>query len=196
MNKLNKRTAVFNSEFKTRAEEDKKIIEGYFVVYNEPTELWEGVFEEISRDALTNYIYGTDIRCLFNHDTNIVLARQGNGTLFLESDEKGLYGTVHINENDTQALDIYHRIERGDINACSFGFMPIKESRIDEEDGSVRYVVEEAKIIEVSPVTFPAYPTTEIAARKKDFEIDEKREQAKRDFKIRKNKLKEKYVNE
>lgn len=196
MNSVQKRTAVFDSYFKTRAAEDKKIIEGYFVVYNERTELWPGVFEEISDKALLDSLEVNDVRCLFNHDTNVVLGRTGNNTLKLKSDDYGLYGTLEINEKDNQALDIYHRIERGDISACSFGFYPESETRHDEEDGSVLYVVEKGNILEVSPVTFPAYPTTEIAARKKDFEIDQKREQAKRDLKIRKDKLKEKYVNE
>lgn len=194
MNKeLSKRTAIFDSEFKTRAVEDKKIIEGYFVVYNERTELWPGVYEEISDKALLSSLATNDIRCLFNHDSNIVLGRTGNNTLTLTSDDYGLKASVEINENDREAMDIYARIERGDISSCSFGFFPTKETRHDEEDGSVRYVVEEGNIIEVSPVAFPAYPTTEIAARKKDFEIDQQREQAKRDLKIRKDKLKEKY---
>lgn len=196
MNEISKRTAVFNSDFKVRTEENKKIIEGYFVVYNQRTELWPGVLEEISENSLIESLASNDVRCLFNHDTNIVLGRTGNGTLKLKSDEKGLYGVVEINENDREAVDIYARIERGDINACSFGFYPIKESREDLENGDVCYIVEKAKIFEVSPVTFPAYPTTEIAARKKDFEMDQKREQEKRDFNIRKQKLKEKYVNE
>ena len=196
MNSIQKRTAVFGSEFKTRAEEDKKVIEGYFVVYNQATELWQGVLEEISDKALLKSLTTNDVRCLFNHDTNIVLGRTGNETLKLKSDDYGLYGTLEINEKDTQALDIYHRIARGDINACSFGFYPTRESRHEEEDGVIRYVVEEGDIHEVSPVTFPAYPTTEIAASKKDFELDQRKEQAKRDFKIRKQKLKEKYINE
>ena len=194
MNSMTKRTAIFDSEFKTREVEDKKIIEGYFVVYNEPTELWSGVYEEINEGALLDSLSVNDVRCLFNHDTNIVLGRTGNNTLTLKSDEKGLYGRVEINENDREALDIYHRIERGDISACSFGFYPEKETRYDNEDGTVRYVVEKGNILEVSPVTFPAYPTTEIAARKKDFALDEKREQEKRDFEIRKNELKEIYL--
>ena len=174
MNKeLSKRTAIFDSEFKTRAVEDKKIIEGYFVVYNERTELWPGVYEEISDKALLSSLETNDIRCLFNHDSNIVLGRTGNNTLTLTSDDYGLKGAVEINENDredNQALDIYHRIERGDISSCSFGFFPTKETRHDEEDGSVRYVVEEGNIIEVSPVAFPAYPTTQIEARKSQLE--------------------------
>ena len=196
MNSVKKRTAIFGSEFKTRAKEDKKIIEGYFVVYNERTELWDGVFEEISDKALLKSLQKNDVRCLFNHDANIVLGRTGNNTLQLKSDEYGLFGTLEINENDSEALNIYHRIVRGDINACSFGFYPTRETRHEDEDGSVRYVIEEGDILEVSPVAFPAYPTTEIAARKKDFEVDQIKQQALRDFKIRKQKLKEKYINE
>lgn len=180
------REMYFRTDFQTRQENDAKYIEGYFIRFNEETELWDGVFEEVAPEAVDDSLKNNDIRCLFNHDTSIVLGRTGNGTLELKKDSKGIFGRVKINPNDKQALDIYARIERGDINACSFGFNIINEEIQNRDDGTVKFILKKIDLHEVSPVTFPAYPTTSIQAREKDLE-----EYKQRQLKVRKNKLKE-----
>lgn len=184
--KIKTREMYFRTDFHTRQENDERFIEGYFIRFNEETELWEGLFEEVDPKAVDDSLRNNDIRCLFNHDTNIVLGRTSNGTLELRKDEKGLFGRVKINPNDKQALDIYARIERGDINACSFGFNIIDEEVQNREDGTTKFILKKIDLHEVSPVTFPAYPTTTIQARKKDLE-----EYKRRQLEARKNKLKE-----
>jgi len=184
--KIKTREMYFRTDFQTRQENDAKYIEGYFIRFNEETELWEGLFEEVDPKAVDDSLKNNDIRCLFNHDTNIVLGRTGNGTLELKKDEKGLFGRVKINPNDKQAMDIYARIERGDINACSFGFNIIDEEIQNRDDGTTKFVLKKIDLHEVSPVTFPAYPTTSIQARKQDLA-----EHKKRKLEAKKNKLKE-----
>lgn len=184
--KIKTREMYFRTDFHTRQENDERFIEGYFIRFNEETELWDGVFEEVAPEAVDDSLKNNDIRCLFNHDTNIVLGRTGNGTLELRKDEKGLFGRVKINPNDKQALDIYARIERGDINACSFGFNIISEEVQNRDDGTIKFILKKIDLHEVSPVTFPAYPTTSIEARKKDIEKHKQRQ-----LEVRKNKLKE-----
>ena len=76
----------FRTDFQTRQENDTKYIEGYFIRFNEETELWGGVFEEVAPEAVDDSLKNNDIRCLFNHDTSIVLGRTGNGTLELKKD--------------------------------------------------------------------------------------------------------------
>lgn len=180
------REMYFRTDFQTRQENDAKYIEGYFIRFNEETELWDGVFEEVAPEAVDDSLKNNDIRCLFNHDTSIVLGRTGNGTLELKKDSKGIFGRVKINPNDKQALDIYARIERGDINACSFGFNIINEEIQNRDDGTVKFILKKIDLHEVSPVTFPAYPTTSIQARKQDLA-----EHKKRKLEAKKNKLKE-----
>jgi len=184
--KIKTREMYFRTDFQTRQENDTKYIEGYFIRFNEETELWDGVFEEVAPEAVEDSLKNNDIRCLFNHDTSIVLGRTGNGTLELKKDSKGIFGRVKINPNDKQALDIYARIERGDINACSFGFNIINEEIQNRDDGTVKFILKKIDLHEVSPVTFPAYPTTSIQAREKDLE-----EYKQRQLEVRKNKLKE-----
>ena len=184
--KIKTREMYFRTDFQTRQENDAKYIEGYFIRFNEETELWDGVFEEVDPKAVDDSLKNNDIRCLFNHDTSIVLGRTGNGTLELKKDSKGIFGRVKVNPNDKQALDIYARIERGDINACSFGFNIINEEIQNRDDGTVKFILKKIDLHEVSPVTFPAYPTTSIQARKQDLV-----EHKKRKLEARKNKLKE-----
>ena len=184
--KIKTREMYFRTDFQTRQENDTKYIEGYFIRFNEETELWDGVFEEVSPEAVVNSLKNNDIRCLFNHDTSIVLGRTGNKTLELKADSVGLFGRVKINPNDKQAMDILARIERGDINACSFGFNIISEEIQNRDDGTVKFILREIDLKEVSPVTFPAYPTTSISARKKDYEQYKQKQ-----LELRKSKLKE-----
>ena len=184
---LDKIHAYFASELKTRAEgESEKYIEGYFAVFNQETELWPGCYEKIAIGAFDNSIKNNDIRCLFNHDSGFVLGRSASKTLELRVDAYGLWGRVKLNPSDRQAMDIYARVERGDISGCSFGFNPIRESFEDRNDGTL-WIVEEADTAEVSICTFPAYPQTEIQARQKDMQVSQKRqlEQKKSELKIK-----------
>jgi len=189
--KLNKRQAYFASKLTTRSEPDggDKFIEGYFAVFEQETELWRGVFEKIARGAFDNSINNNDIRCLFNHDSGFVLGRTASQTLELKVDAHGLWGRVKINSSDSQAMDIYARVERGDISGCSFGFNPLKE-RYEERENDILWIVEEADTAEVSICTFPAYPQTEIQARQNDF-----KESQKRSLEQRKQKLKNRLEN-
>ena len=170
---MEKRNVYFTGDFKTRAESDgQKIIEGYFAVFNQRTELWDDFFEEIVPGAFDESLKTNDIRCLFNHNSDVVLGRNGSNTLTLHADTYGLYGSVVINPNDTQATDIYARVERGDITGCSFGFNTYfdDEEYIRNPDGTTLCRVLKADVREISICPFPAYPQTVIQARKNDYE--------------------------
>lgn len=174
MNKRNMYTQ--NIELRAENTESNELsIEGYFAVYDSPTQLFDGYYESISPGAFKRSLEGNDIRCLFDHQSSTVLGRTGNQTLTLRSDDKGLYGKVTINRDDTEAMNIYQRVKRGDISGCSFGFLPVEERSEPYENG-VLYRVNEADTVEVSIVTFPAYPDTEIQARSKKFEQDNKKQ--------------------
>ncbi|MBR1540698.1 MAG: HK97 family phage prohead protease [Clostridia bacterium] len=169
--------------------DDEKCIEGYFALYENETELWEGCREIISKGAFSNTITKNDVRALINHDTTLVLGRTKAGTLELKEDDKGLFGRIRINPNDSDAMNLYSRVERGDVDQCSFGFNIIDEDYEELADGSVRFRINEIDLQEVSCCTFPAYEDTSIQARKKDFE-KAKGEIQERSFDAQKNKLK------
>ncbi|MBB6451991.1 hypothetical protein HNQ94_000412 [Salirhabdus euzebyi] len=185
-----RQTRSLSTDLKTRSEEDgEKVIEGYFAVFNSETELWRGAFEEIAPGAFDNTM-SNDIRALINHDTGLVLGRNKSGTLDLKIDSRGLWGSIKINENDTDAMNLYERVKRGDVDQCSFGFNIEKEETDWRDDGTVKWILKEIDLHEVSVVTFPAYESTGVQARKKEVEQHEKRM-----MEQRKNQLKERLKN-
>lgn len=158
-------TRSMATNFSTREETSgEKIIEGYFAVFNQETELWPGAFEEISPEAFNGSL-SNDIRALTNHETTLVLGRNKSGTLKLSVDSRGLWGQITINENDSDALNFYERVKRGDVDQCSFGFNILNEETDWREDGTVKWLLKEIDLHEVSVVTFPAYEDTGVQAR-------------------------------
>ena len=141
------------------AGDDSLVIEGYAANFEQRTDL--GYFkEEIARGAFED-VMEDDVRLLLNHD-GAPMARTTNGTLELSVDESGLKYRAAL--ADTQdGRDMYKLIKRGDITQSSFAFT-IGEQEFSE-DRSVRRVLKVARLLDVSPVTYPAYPTTTVAAR-------------------------------
>lgn len=181
-----KQTRSLQTELTTRAEQDEMIIEGYFAVFNRQTELWPGAFEEIAPGAFDNTL-SNDIRALINHDTTLVLGRNKSGTLELKADSHGLWGRVKINPNDTDAVNIYERVKRGDVDQCSFGFRILAEETDFRDDGTVKWRITEVDLHEVSICTFPAYEDTGVQARKAEVKQHQERqiEQRKNELKVR-----------
>jgi uncharacterized protein len=165
MNREDRQTRSLQSDLKTRAAQDgEMVIEGYFAVFNSQTELWSGAFEEIAPGAFDNTL-SNDIRALINHDTKFVLGRNKAGTLDLKSDSRGLWGSIKVNPNDSDAVNLYERVKRGDVDQCSFGFNVEKEETDWGDDGTVKWTIKEIDLHEVSVVTFPAYADTGVQAR-------------------------------
>lgn len=153
----------------------EKIISGYFIVFNSETELYEGCFEEIAPESFDN-VDLSDVRALIDHETSKVLGRTKSGTLTLSVDAKGVYGEIKVNENDTEARNLYSRVQRGDVDQCSFGFNILDEAMETRDDGSYKFTIKAIELFEVSVVTFPAYADTAVEARSKQIENMEKRE--------------------
>jgi HK97 family phage prohead protease len=170
INRKEKQTRSLKTELKTRAEgENNMVIEGYFVVFNSPTELWPGAMEELAPDALDNTL-SNDVRALINHDTTLVLGRNKAGTLDLKVDSRGLWGSIKINPNDTDAVNLYERVKRGDVDQCSFGFNVTSEETDWRDDGTVKWTITGVDLHEVSVCTFPAYEETGVQARHEELE--------------------------
>lgn len=165
---------------------DKKIISGYFIVFDTETELYPGVREEVSPDALVG-VDLSDVKALIDHDTAKVLGRTKANTLSLSVDSKGLYGEIIVNESDQEAMNLYSRVQRGDVDQCSFGFEILNEEMIQNSDGTVKFIIKSINLYEVSVVTFPAYQETAVEARSKQIEDAQKRT-----LQARKDNLKEK----
>ena len=154
--------------FQTRSDDTGPVIAGYFAVFNNPTELWPGCIEQIAPGAFASSL-GLDVRALIDHDTRLVIGRTVAGTLTLREDDAGLYGEIKINEHDSDAMNLYARVQRGDVSQCSFGFDIVAEDYVVSPDGQTcTWTIREVKLYEVSVVTFPAYDATSVSARDAD----------------------------
>ena len=164
------------AKFETRENGEDLVIEGYFSVFNTNYEMWEGATESIAPGAFDGAL-GDDIRALIDHDTRLVLGRNKAGTLELRPDSHGLWGSIKINPKDGDAMNLYERVKRGDVDQCSFGFDILSEETDFRDDGSVHWTILSVKLYEVSVCTFPAYTETAVSARKRDYDDLCKRKQ-------------------
>jgi HK97 family phage prohead protease len=165
---VSSRTWTFRAdalEVRALAEGEKPVIRGYAAVYNSFSENLGKFRERIApgafADALTG---GADVRALWNHDTSKPLGRTKAGTLQLSEDALGLH--VEIDPPDTSwGRDAVEAIKRGDVDGMSFAFQ-VREDEWskDSQGGRVRTLLK-VGLIEVSPVTFPAYPATQVGVR-------------------------------
>lgn len=161
--------------FQTREDGGDLYIEGYFAVFNTRYEMWEDAAETILPGAFSDTL-GGDIRALINHNTRLVLGRTKAGTIALHEDNIGLYGKIKVNREDVDAMNLYSRVQRGDVDQCSFGFDILEEEYVEEpETRSALWKIRKVQLYEVSVVTFPAYEQTAVSARKQDFEEIQKR---------------------
>jgi HK97 family phage prohead protease len=154
-----------------RSDGEAPKIVGHAAVFDSPSKIGFGPWafmETVKPGAFAKSIKEDDVRGLFNHDPNIVLGRNTAGTLELSEDDKGLAYTITPPETQW-ARDLLESIDRGDISGSSFGF-EVKKQRWtehnDEDDDALdERDLLELKLWDVSPVTFPAYPDTDVAKR-------------------------------
>lgn len=158
-----KTRSLYAEHFRALEADGQKRIECYFAVFDDIYEWAENCTETIDKCAFNETI-GDDIRALINHDTTLVLGRTKAGTLTLSIDDKGLKGEIIINDEDQDALNLYAKVKRGDVNQCSIGF-DILEEEYTAENGRYNWHITKIKLYEVSIVTFPAYEKTEANVR-------------------------------
>lgn len=151
-------------------------IRGHAAVFNSLSEDLGGFREQISPGAFGDAIGRDDIRALFNHNPDFVLGRNKSGTLRLSEDRTGL--AVEIDPPDTQvARDLAVSIERGDINQMSFGFRVDRDGQeFEDREGQIIRTLTRVALFDVSPVTYPAYPATDVAVRSMDAWLKERQE--------------------
>ena len=163
-----------SGEFKTREDSGEMVIEGYFAVFNSNYEIWDGASESIAEGAFDSSL-SNDIRGLTNHDTTLVLGRTKVHTLELKADSHGLWGRITINPKDSDAVNTYERVKRGDVDQCSIGFQIRSEETDFKADGTIHWTITDVELFEVSVCTFPAYEETSVSARHKSADEMKKR---------------------
>jgi len=156
-------------------EDGKRVIVGYASVFyradNPGTEyeLWPGVLERIGLGAFDRAIKDRhDARGLFNHDPSLLLGRVGAGTVRLAVDATGL--RYEIDPPDTQVgRDVLVSLERGDLTGSSFAFQVRGDEWQHGKGGApdIRTILD-VDLLDVSPVTYPAYEATSTGLRSCD----------------------------
>lgn len=165
-------------------DEDVRYIEGYALKFDTWSDDLGGFVETVSRDALNDTDF-SDVRALFNHDPNMVLARTTAGTLELDVDDIGLRFKAQIPKT-SYGNDVAENLRNGNLTQCSFGFILDDggdEYVFDEENNIYKRTLKKIReLFDISAVTYPAYRDTEVAPAIRSLE------QAKNE--IRKKKLK------
>jgi HK97 family phage prohead protease len=144
-------------------------LSGYAAVFDQET-IIGGLFRErIAPGAFTDAIKRDDVRALFNHDPNVVLGRKSSGTLTLGEDRKGLRYTITLNPDDPAAVSMAARVSRRDITGSSFWFGidsdDDEEWLIDDPKKLPLRILKRLRLVDVSPVTFPAYSEASVGTR-------------------------------
>ena len=150
-------------EFQLR--DENYVVEGYAAIFDKPYVLFEDTdgsqfFEVISKDAFANANMD-DIIFLYNHE-GMVYARVSNKTLEVVVDEKGLRIKADLSST-ASSREMYEAIKTGLVTKMSWAFS------INGDDYNrktrTRTVTDVKRVYDVSAVSIPANPETEISAR-------------------------------
>jgi HK97 family phage prohead protease len=157
---------VFTEVVEIREEGEENFIEGYAFVFGAEADL--GSFTEEIAQGAADGMLNDDVRGLLNHEPNIVLGRTKAGTMQLTLDARGLKYRIKYNPKDSDHVNTREKILRGDISQSSFAFR-VKDDKWETRNGKDhRIITKFSRLIDVSPVTYPAYPDATVGARSLD----------------------------
>lgn len=143
-----------------------KQLVGYAAVFNRSADI--GYFRErIVLGAFAQAIKTSDVRFLFNHDSNFIYGRSTASTLELLEDRVGLRFTCHLLPFDATSYALARRVDRMDISGCSFSFTVRRDSwKLASKFGELdeRTILGIEQLFDVGPVTYPAYSQTSVHA--------------------------------
>ena len=157
--KTENRSFTFSAvEERNSNDNDTLLFTGYASVFNKPYGVRDsrGQYNEtIKPGAFKKTLKEQDdVRFLVNHD-GIPLARTSSGTLELEEDDYGLFVRAELDPSNPTVAEVASAMKRGDLNEMSFAFAAIKDNF--DQNGENREV-NEARLFDVSVVTYPANP--------------------------------------
>ncbi len=148
-----------------RSEVKGNTLHGYASVYGTYADLGSYV-ETFAPNAFDATLAdpASDIRSFWNHESAMLLGRQSAGTLKVWNDSTGLGFEVQL-PNTSAGNDVRALAERGDIGGVSIGFRPDGETWSTIGNRELRTHTSVAALIEISPVSIPAYSSTSAQLR-------------------------------
>lgn len=158
-------TAPLSAAAQTKRINTDYYVEGYATTFDKPYLLYEfengtKIYERIDAHALDSADM-SDVIMQYDH-TGRVFARQSNGTLILQPDEKGLFVAADLGKTDL-ARGLHQDIEAEMITKMSWGFTVAEDSY--DKLTHTRTILKIAKVYDVSAVSIPANGDTEISTR-------------------------------
>jgi uncharacterized protein len=140
-------------------------ISGYAIRFNEPSSDLGGFTEIVAPGAVTESLKNNpDVICLRDHDQSLLMGRTKSKTLTLTEDANGLRFNCKLPAT-TQAADLAESIDRGDLDGVSFGFATAEDKWTSDGAGNVIRTLLKVDLFEISPCSFPAYPSTSVSVR-------------------------------
>lgn len=161
------RRALGTAELRLRATgaTETRQIGGYAAVYDQLSEDLGGWRERIAPGAFAQ-VLRDDVRALFNHDPSLILGRTRAGTLRLADDDHGLSYEIDPPAGVPWVDGLLAAMSRGDVTGSSFQFIVDDDEWLLLPDGSAQRTIRRfRRLLDVSPVTFPAYPQADAAMR-------------------------------
>ena len=158
----------FRVELRSEIKKGRKL-EGHASVFGQGAQQ-PGHVEMIAPTAFKRVLENpaTDVRALFNHDPSLLLGRQSSGTLRLSTDSQGLPFEIDLPDT-TVGRDVQVLAERGDLTGASFAFIPDEDEWETRDGVRVRTHTSIGSLLDVSPVTYPAYAGADVVLRSIDF---------------------------
>ena len=146
----------------TRAD-GAECIAGYAAVWNRYSQNLGGWVEQLRPDVFSESLANDDQIASYNHEYARLLGRKSSGTVVIEADEVGLRYEIPYDPEDEDHRLVRRKVERGDLRGSSFTFrwLPDGEEWSYTDQGMLLCTVTRAQLLEVAPVVFPAYPSTE-----------------------------------
>lgn len=178
-------------QFQVRKDDNDSLeVEGYIAKFDTTTELWEGFYEKIDRNAFDDTLEdGHNIFLVYHHDMSKPLASTRNKTLELSVDNVGLKFKAKLNKGVSYANDVHELVNSGEVRGCSFGFYIRKQNyAYDRDSDTVTRTIEKVDLVEGTITPIPAYEDTEVSARSKE-EFEKVRNENKPSFFIEKERL-------
>lgn len=155
-----------------RRDDGKVIIRGHAAVFGQLSEDLGGFREQIAPGAFAEALQTDDVRALWNHNPDFILGRNRSNTLVMSEDSRGL--AIEIDPPDTQTVRdlVIVPMERGDVSQMSFAFSvrPGGQDWAKDDEGRVVRTLKKLRLYDVSPVTYPAYPQTDVSVARRSLD--------------------------
>jgi HK97 family phage prohead protease len=154
-----KEQRTVNALVETSVVKGQRYAEGYAAIFNKRSNDLGGFMEIVTPGAFGKTLKESDVRALWNHNTEHVLGRINAGSLELSADSKGLHYRIALPDT-SYARDLSALLERRDVNQTSFTFRTVHDYWDRTEWGMPLRYLHDVQLIEVGPVSFPAYTET------------------------------------